>query len=182
MDEARMRLTDISVKALAPPEHGQKTYRDDTLAGFGVRVSQGGTKSFVLIHGAARQFTTIGRYPILGLAEARQEAKRILAERTLGKHRPARLVFADALDLFVAEKRQKNRARTIMENKRLLTKYFPAINRKHLEDVQADDITRQLDKLRTTPGTALHAFWALPPFLQWCYRQGAHRAQSDRAA
>ena len=53
-----MRLTDLSIRALQGPERGQKTYTDDTLPGFGVRVSQGGTKTFVLVRGATRQRET----------------------------------------------------------------------------------------------------------------------------
>ena len=56
-----MRLTNIVVKNLPPPEHGQKNYRDDILAGFGVRVSRGGAKTFTLMSGRDRQLTTIGR-------------------------------------------------------------------------------------------------------------------------
>lgn len=36
-------LTEITLRNLKPPERGQKT--DDNLTGFGVRVSQGGTKT-----------------------------------------------------------------------------------------------------------------------------------------
>jgi hypothetical protein len=64
-----MKLTDISVRALRPPERGQKLYIDDTLAGFGVRVSQGGSKTFVLVHGDDRRRLTIGRYPVISLSE-----------------------------------------------------------------------------------------------------------------
>jgi hypothetical protein len=49
-----MRITDMTVQKLPVPERGQKFYTDDTLSGFGVRVSQGGSRSFVLIVGAER--------------------------------------------------------------------------------------------------------------------------------
>jgi hypothetical protein len=55
-----MRLAEISIRALSV-EKGQKTFFDDTLKGFGVRVSQGGTKSYVLMYGKERKLTTIGR-------------------------------------------------------------------------------------------------------------------------
>jgi mRNA-degrading endonuclease toxin of MazEF toxin-antitoxin module len=80
------RLTDVAVKSLKPPPEGQVTYWDETLPSFGVRVSQGGTKSFVLVYGEARTRQTLGRYPIISLADARTEAKRILAELTTGKY------------------------------------------------------------------------------------------------
>ena len=48
-----MRLTDLSIRKLRAPDSGQKTYFDDALPGFGIRVSQGGTKSYVVMYGIA---------------------------------------------------------------------------------------------------------------------------------
>jgi hypothetical protein len=56
-----MRLTDITIKSLKAPQHGARIYTDDIVSGFGVRISQGGTKSFVLTHGPRHQRETIGR-------------------------------------------------------------------------------------------------------------------------
>ncbi|HXE54964.1 MAG TPA: Arm DNA-binding domain-containing protein, partial [Tepidisphaeraceae bacterium] len=114
-----MRLTDLTIRSLHVPEKGQKTYADDTVPGFGIRISQGGTKTFVLVHGANRERTTIGRWPVISLADARSEARRILAEYTLGKHRPKRIQFADALALFIdAHCRQNNRPGTARNTER----------------------------------------------------------------
>ncbi len=79
-----MRLTDVSIRAFKPPENGQITYWDRPV---GVRVSQGGSKTFIVLIGSGRR-QTIGRYPDISLSEARTAAKRILAERTLGRHQP----------------------------------------------------------------------------------------------
>ncbi|MBO6903576.1 MAG: DUF4102 domain-containing protein [Parvibaculum sp.] len=97
-----MRLTEISLKTLQPPVKGQVTYTDDTLPGFGVRISQGGVKSFVVVHGRNRKRTTIGRYPTISLQDARKAAKQILAERTLGKHEAPPINFEVGLKLFLA--------------------------------------------------------------------------------
>jgi len=80
--------------------------------------------------------------------------------------------FEDAIPLFVAEKTQKNRARTIVENERILRKYFVSLHRTNLADITTPDITRILDKLSDTPGSALHAFWTLRTFLRWCFKRG----------
>jgi hypothetical protein len=42
-----MRLTDVSVRALPPPEKGQKTHWDDTLQNFGCRVSKAAPKALL---------------------------------------------------------------------------------------------------------------------------------------
>src|SRR5712691_10248484 len=80
-----MRFSDASLRALPTPEAGQKLYTDDTLPGFGLRVSTK-TKTFVLTYGAERQRITLGRYGAAGLtlAEARQRAQRFLRDRELG--------------------------------------------------------------------------------------------------
>ena len=129
-----MRLTDISVRTLPVPPKGQRTYYDDTLTCFGCRVSQGGTRSFVVMHGTDRQVITIGRYPVITLSDARKEAKRILAERTLGKHRAKSISFDAALALFLAACKQKNRSRTVADYTRLLKRHF-AFGRRQLSDI-----------------------------------------------
>jgi hypothetical protein len=53
-------LTEITLRNLKAPERGQKTYTDDSLTGFGVRVLQSGTKTFTLVYGVNRQRLTIG--------------------------------------------------------------------------------------------------------------------------
>ena len=50
-----MHLTDISLKAIKPPETGQRDYFDDAFSGFGLRISQGGTRTFFLLVGRAAQ-------------------------------------------------------------------------------------------------------------------------------
>jgi len=169
-----MRLTDIVVSNLAPPQKGQRTYRDDTLKGFCVRVSQGGTKTFVLVHGAERQFTTLGRYPTIKLADARAEARRILAERTLGRLRPKRLSFDAAFEQFISTHlKQKNKPRTAKDTEALIRNHFPRLARKNLDEITTDDITGVTDRLlkMDQAGAANHAFTAIKTFLRWCVRR-----------
>jgi hypothetical protein len=114
-----VQLTDLTVRHLKT-DAMQRTYFDDTLQGFGVRVSPGGTKTFVLVHGPAREHISISRYGIISLADARAEAKRILAERTLGARRPKHVRFDVALTEFCESHcDRKNRPGTAYETKRL---------------------------------------------------------------
>ncbi|HEY5209816.1 MAG TPA: Arm DNA-binding domain-containing protein [Stellaceae bacterium] len=119
-----MRLTDIGVNALPIPSQGQKTYRDDALPGFCVRISHGGTKTFTLIVGKNRQFITLGRYPVISLAEARGKAKHILASRTLGHLMPETIAFKDALTEYLALKERANKASSYASTKRRLQVHF----------------------------------------------------------
>jgi integrase len=169
-----MRLTDIAIRALPAPEKGARIYFDDTLSGFGVRVSQGGAKAFTLTFGSGRERVTIGRYPIISLADARVEAKRMLAEQTLGKNRLRRLSYEEALDLFVSTHcAKKNRPSTAKETERVLRGYFPALAKKALEDITTHHITDVTDKLieNGRESMAAHAYTAIRSFLRWCVRR-----------
>lgn len=165
-----MRLTDITVRELKAPKRGQKFYADDTLAGFGLRVSQGGTKSFVLVHGPRRERVIIGRYPAITLAEARTEAKRRSAEIILGKFKPKSINYEDAKRKFLEACEVKNRPRTVADYRRLL-KHFP-FGKTQLSQIARHDITQRLDKLRKTPSEANHTLVVIKVFFRWTERQG----------
>ena len=52
--------------------------------------------------GGASQLTTIGRYPVISLGDARQRAKEILAERVLGRTRVhSNISFEEAVAKFL---------------------------------------------------------------------------------
>lgn len=108
----QMRLTDISIRALEAPVKGAVIFYDDTLSGFGVRVSEGGTKSFILTHGPRRERETLGRFGVVTLHEARGEAKRRLAEYTLGKERPRTASWDDAVKEYLEEVAAKRKPHT----------------------------------------------------------------------
>jgi integrase len=167
-----MRLTDLTVRALTLPVKGQRLYYDDTLPSFGCRVSQGGTRSFFVQVGADRQFITIGRYhpDILPLAKARAEAKRILAERVLGKHRPQSIPYDEAKTLFLEACQRKNKARTHYDYSRLLKRHFN-FGRKHLADITPTDIQRRLDRLADTPAEQAYAARCIKIFMRWADRR-----------
>jgi integrase len=75
-------LTDSFVKNLTPPHHGNRvTYDDGSIPGFGIRVTAGGHRSFVLNYrvkdsGRERRYT-IGSAASWTVASARKEAKRL---------------------------------------------------------------------------------------------------------
>jgi len=163
-----MKLTDLVIRALLVPAKGQKTYRDGVLPGFGCRVSQGGAKTFVVQYGADRRLITIGRYPIISLADAREEAKRILAEATLGKHRPRSIRWDEARELYLAACNEKNRASTVYAYSRILKRHF-AFGRQQLTEITPEDIERKLGNIKAR-AERNHALVAVKVFLGWCQK------------
>lgn len=159
-------ITDLVARKVTPPEKGQRTIWDKSLPGFGLRISQGGTRSWVVQHGPTRQLTTIGRYPLISVADARTEAKRILAERTLGKTRPISITYEEALKQFLAACEQKNKTRTVADYRRHLNLHFK-FGKTQLSAITSQEIMRRIDRLRATPSEQSHAFVALKIFLRW---------------
>src|SRR5205823_4302556 len=98
-----MRLTDLTIRSLAV-ERGQKMFFDDSLTGFGIRVSPH-SKTFVLVihRGYRNKWETLGKYPIVSLADAREEARNRLSRIQLrnGPDMPV-MKFKDAYALFLA--------------------------------------------------------------------------------
>lgn len=159
-------LSDAALRSLPLPEKGQRDHWDATLKGFGVRVSQGGSKTFVLNIDNSRR--TIGRYPILSLAEARAEAKRILAERTLGRVLPKAMTFNQARDLFLAEKKATRREGTYEGHKRFLNLYFSFSGK--LSELTHTEVARRLNKI-AAPSEKNHAIAAAKTFFTWCAKK-----------
>ena len=137
---SRLHFTDLSIRALKPPERGQVTHWDDSLRGFGIRVSQGGTKTWVVMHGEERKRTSLGRYPGKSLQDARGEAKRLLTEPAKTGS-GAGIAFEDALSTFISTHcAVKNKPGTAKETERLLRRHFlPAFKRCILEEISTDD-------------------------------------------
>ncbi|MBT6582774.1 MAG: DUF4102 domain-containing protein, partial [Gammaproteobacteria bacterium] len=84
-------MTDAAVSRLKPPATGQIDYWDALTPGFGVRISHGGTRTWlvqarVLKNGAWKQTRiTLGRYPTMTLAEAREAARETQKDAHAGK-------------------------------------------------------------------------------------------------
>jgi integrase len=166
----RPTLSDNAVRNLRPPKQGTVTLWD-ALTGFGVRCSSGGAKSFIVLVGSGQR-RAIGRYPIISLAEARSEAKRILAEKTLGKDKLPTVLVADALTLFLADAAQRNKPRTVRDYTRLLNRHLAKLTRRSVGDISTREVAHLLDKLRDTPSEASHALIAIKVFFNWCLRRG----------
>ncbi len=160
-------LTEVGIRALKSPTRGTITLWDGAQKHFGLRISQGGAKSFIVLFGSGRRHR-IGRYPTISLADARAEARRLLAEHTLGRHRPGAVRFDEALVEYFVDLGQRiqlgvNRARTLADYKRLINRYFK-FRRTLLSEITHEAITRRLPK---APAERSHALAAIKIFFSW---------------
>ena len=157
------QLTDSLIRSAPFCESGTRTIWDGQLKGFGLRISTT-TKSFVVLIASGRR-QTLGRYPLLPLADARKEAKRLLAEKMLGKIRPAHKAYEDAKDAFIADCGKRLRQSTTNLYRRHLTTHYP-FARKSVGDITPHQILDQLRKLK--PSEKEHAFRIGRTFFRWC--------------
>jgi integrase len=164
-----LHLTEITCRNLKPPANGQAAYHDDAIPGFSLRVSQGGTKTFTLVYGSPRKRISIGRYPIVSLAEAREKARRLLAHRMLHGDAPPDLTFAEVLTLFLTiHIAPNNRPSSAVTTERLLKRHFlPKLAQKPLKAISTADLISITDRLLSTPSEANHAFTAIRTLLRW---------------
>jgi hypothetical protein len=153
-------ITDFSIKNLPIPPSGQVTY-DDAASPLKVRVSQGGTKTFLVLLGSGRRYT-IGRYGEVTLADARAAARKLRAEKTLGKILPSTVPLAQARSEYLADIDIRPNTRAYYE--RFLDKLSG-----RLSDQTPRDIHRILDQLgRSAKVQGLATYRA---FFNWCIRR-----------
>src|ERR1700720_4053758 len=83
----RIKFTDRSLKAIKPPlKPKQLDYFDDSLPGFGLRVSYNGRKSWIVLyrcHGVKGRLT-LGRFDVLPLVDARERGREALRAAAKG--------------------------------------------------------------------------------------------------
>ena len=160
-------FSDVFLRSLKPPEAGQIDYWDKSFAGgcFGCRVSQGGSKTFILKKNNRRH--VLGRYPHVPLATAREAARLLLAERTLGKVRPHAISYKVAVERFIEEKRKGRRHKTCIEYERLLARL--SFN-SALCDITHQEAQRQLSRIKA-PSEYSHCLVVAKVFFNWCRKR-----------
>lgn len=162
-------LTDAGLKSLPLPESGTATYWDTTLKGFGVRVSPKGTRTFIALVGSGQRHK-IGRYPLIGLSEARSEAKKVLAQKTLGTfEKPHTITWETAVERYLAACADKNRPRTVADYTKHLAR-FPFKGRR-LATIKKRDVAAELEKIDAKSMRA-HVLTSVKAFFSWCAGQG----------
>jgi len=102
-----MKLTTASIKALElPPGASDKTFWDDDIGGFGLRLRAGGARNWVVQYdmGGKTRRVTLGTTALFDVGAARTKAKDLLAHVRLGGDPAAekRAYRARAAETFVA--------------------------------------------------------------------------------
>jgi integrase len=153
-----VHLTDAVIKRLSPPEKGSKITYDDTVAGFGCRVTAGGARfilNYVTRAGIERR-TTIGSFPNWNTTGARKKARELkrliedggdpLADKQDERAAPT---VAELIDRFIAEHVERKRPSTRSAYELMLRVHIrPHFGtHKKVADVRFEDIDALHQKL-----------------------------------
>lgn len=158
------QLTDITVQKLSIPLKGQRVYYEPS--GLGIRVSQGGTKSFVVQLGDRRRRKTIGRYPIMSLKEARATAMKLKNDHDPAfENKPCSLV----IDAYLEACSYKNTPKTVGGYRKILRRYFP---KGDIQSIDRKQLVNVLRNLSNRPSQQHHVTVMFQIFMNWCVNNG----------
>jgi integrase len=152
------RLTDLALKNLALPARGHVTYWDRPL---GVRVSSTGAKTFIVILHSGRRHK-IGRYGDITLAQAREAAQTLKAEKTLGRIFPVSVSLAEAREQYLLHADIRQNTRIYYERS------LHRLKSSKLANITMRDINQAVAGLKPTSRT--QALASLRAFFRWCAR------------
>src|SRR5262245_63048172 len=133
-DRFSMKLTTTTIKGLAlPPGVNDRTFWDDELGGFGLRLREGGSRNWVVQYdlGGRTRRVTLGTTALLDIGAARTKAKDLLAQVRLGgdpaadkrtRHAQAAETFGACLPRYLITRQRDCRQTSFKQIERRLCK------------------------------------------------------------
>lgn len=151
----RKKFTAKTIEHLPIPSIGRVDIWDELITGFGIRVAATGRKSWFAIGRENGKLIrhTIGTYPIMELAIARDEARKVLSAMQLGKYYetlkptppPKERTLGETIIEFI-EKHAKPNNRSWKSTKYSL-RYFEKLGEKPLSEITRLEIVEVLDDI-----------------------------------
>lgn len=184
----KMKLTDAAVRNIPAPKAGRLEVFDALLSGFGVRITENGTRTFFVGYRVKGDRTyskrryTLGGVELYSLAEARQEARGVLLEAKAGidpqerkkieRVEQARDSFAAVAHEFV-ERYGKVHQREWKKTQSIL-KSLRGWESRQVQDITRRDVLAELDRLMDngSPYQANRTLACLRKFFNWCIERG----------
>ena len=173
----RRALTAIVVERIKPPARGQVEIFDRGYPGFALRVSYGGGKAWSMFyrHGGKLRRLTLGLYPAMGLAEAREawrETRKLVA---MGQDPAQSAIKAgDTINSVIADwlKRDKRdaKASSLYQTRSAINRdVLPVWNGRQINTISKRDVIELLDGIidRGVPGKARSVHAHLHRFFKW---------------
>lgn len=183
-----VKLTKTYIDEVKPPEKGFAMHWDDKVAGYGLRVTAGGVRSFIA-QGRVRGksvIVTIGRYGLYSEDKARKRAQSILQGMREGidprdakkADEAMRVTLGEVCEAYVSRP-GRLKASTRTEYKRHVDKVLAAWKDKPIVQITEDDVRKRhralveggLDGKKAAPASANAAMVTLRILLNFAGRQ-----------
>jgi integrase len=162
-----------------------RTYWDSSVPGLGLRLRDGGSKTWIFRYrvGSRQPNIKIGPYGSINLQAARKRAAQLTLEVQAGgdparSRKTARIEAANTVAILVQQYLEEHasqwRPKTYTENRRYLTKYAAPLHRLPVAEVSQRDVATLLRNIASTRGdvTSNRCRTALETFVAWVIRQG----------
>jgi integrase len=143
------RLTDSRVAAIKPPAKGQEEYPDDLVTGLRLRVGAGGRKAWIVRARAGRKQVnkTLGAYPLLSLAAARDAGRAFLIQLASDEQPRTDRTFGELAQAWI-EKVAKPRNRSWrLQERRLEIHVLPRWRTRKLSTIRRADVRDLIDTI-----------------------------------
>jgi integrase len=152
-------LTAAAVERLKPPKSGQVDYFDSGHPGLALRVSYGGVKSWVFfhrLHGKQARLT-LGRYPAMSVADARQAwrgAREMVAKGESPRPKPPTDTFEAVAEEWL--KRDQTSNKSVAEVRRVIERdILPVWRGRPLADIKRRDALDLIDAIADRGATIM---------------------------
>lgn len=154
-----VRLTDTSVKAIQPPSAGQAEHPDDLVQGLRLRVGAGGRKAWIVRTRAGGKpiNKTLGAYPVLSVADAREMARKFLLD--IAKYGTVRgkRTFGSVADHWIENVAKPKNKSWHNQERRLEIYVLPHWRNREIESIRRSDVRDLVDGIdgEVAPSRAL---------------------------
>ncbi|MEJ6397314.1 tyrosine-type recombinase/integrase [Yoonia sp. 208BN28-4] len=172
----KKKLTSRYVETVTTPGPKRLEVYDQTLTGFGIRISTSGRKTWFCStrsNGSIKR-VTIGTFPALALSDAREQAKIVIHDAQLDLADQVEVqTLGEVVPLFITLY-AKPRNRGWKDQERLLKQKWKPLFKKRLNEIKRTDAVRVLDQMIAdgAPGRANHAMAVLKKLLNWSVDRG----------
>jgi integrase len=181
-----VNLTAKNVKALPLPAGKAETIVfDDDIAGFGLRIREGGSRTLIFQYklGGKQRRIALGSVAALDFTKARKSAERLYARVKLGEDPAgdkieakgkAAQTFKATADDFLEIKKQELKARSYPDVERHMMKHAKVLHEMQVGSVTRADVAAVLTAARKNSGavTANRVRATLSTFFGWCLGEG----------
>lgn len=181
-----MKLTAAIVRSAGiTPGKSEAIFFDDDVPGFGLRIREAGSRSFVFQYklGTKQRRMALGTATALNFAATRKTAEQLYARVKLGQdpasdknqaQKQAAETFIVAANQFLKARESKLRKRTLAEMKRHLTTHAKALHELQLAKITRRDIAAVIVAVtnNTSALTGNRVRTSLSTFFAWCLQHG----------